>query len=259
MCIITNLIENISDTKIIVNINNQLEQLTIYSNSINNINTNNYMILPVPNPDTVEFLNIDIKTLNNLSQHQFFDTKDTNELLYFRQYNNITLCKSYDELRTFLNNKNVNIYTMCIKHLNNYSGKLWGFIVCQLSVGNFQYMPLCYKHKMMVSHIYIPTKKWYSFDFYDNINKQFKLSINYDWDHYIYLINTTPSILLSSLSTNREYYTINDEHELIIDDKYNLGKYINIDKHFINSKKSNLNIDLFIFYFMNAKSNLLLL
>ena len=232
MCIITEPIENITNTRIIVSINNNLEQLTIYSNCINNSIENNYMILPVPNPDTLEFINIDSTSLNNLTQHQFYENED---IVHLKQYGNIKLYKSYNELfsskESFLD----------IDQLKtNYSGKLWGFIVCELCIGNFQYMPLCYKHKMMVSHIYIPTKKCYSFN---------KINKGYNWNHVIYLLDSLPSILLSSLSSIRDYYTINNEDDFIIDGKYNLGKHINIDKNIINNKNSNLNIDLFNYYY----------
>ena len=229
MCIIINPIDTIYNTKIIISINDELEQLTIYSNCINNKDKINYMILPVPNPNTVEFINIDLSTLNNLTQHNFIDDN-----IYIKQYTNIILYKSYNEL---ISNELFNL-DKYINELINYSNKLWGFIVCQIDIGNFQYMPLCYKHKMIVSHIFIPTKKIY---LAQSIN-------NYDWNHVIYLINVASSIVLSSLASCIDYYIINDEYDLTIDNKYILGKYLNIDKFFINIKNSNFNIDFYNFY-----------
>jgi hypothetical protein len=229
MCIIINPIETIYNTKIIISINNKLEQLNIYSNCINNKDKINYMILPVPNPNTLEFININLSTLNNLTQHTFYDDN-----IPCKEYENIILYKSYNEL---LSNKLFNSEKL-ITELLNYSNKLWGFIVCQINIGNFQYMPLCYKHKMIVSHIYIPTKKFY---LAQSIN-------NYDWNHVIYLINVASSSVLSSLASCIDYYIINDESDLTIDNKYILGKYLNIDKYFINIKNSNFNIDFYNFY-----------
>jgi hypothetical protein len=91
---------------------------------------------------------------------------------------------------------------------------------------------------MIVSHIYIPTKKFY---LAQSIN-------NYDWNHVIYLINVASSSVLSSLASCIDYYIINDESDLTIDNKYILGKYLNIDKYFINIKNSNFNIDFYNFY-----------
>ena len=88
MCIIINPIETIYNTKIIISINNKLEQLTIYSNCINNKDKINYMILPVPNPNTLEFINIDLSTLNNLTQYNFSDNN-----IHCKEYENIILYK----------------------------------------------------------------------------------------------------------------------------------------------------------------------
>jgi hypothetical protein len=236
MCFITNKINYISNIQTLVHINELSEQLTIYSVCIDNYNQDNYMILPVPNPKPLDFLNIDINIINQLTQHNCFNNILCN-------YNNIEILESYNELMIFL--KQTFVINKCYQELKNYSNKLWGFIVCKLNIGNYQYIPLCYKHKMIVSHSYIPTKKCYMLKNHIILNNNY-----YYWDNTIYLLNSIPSILLSSLSTKNDYYIINSENNIIIDNKYNLGNYISVDKYIIKNNICMFNIDLFNYYFI---------
>jgi hypothetical protein len=77
---------------------------------------------------------------------------------------------------------------------------------------------------------------------------------NYNWDNKIYLLNTSPSIVLLSLSNKNEYYIINSENNIIIDNKYDLGKYIGVDKYLIYNSTNKIictfNTDLFNYYFI---------
>jgi hypothetical protein len=241
MCFITNKINNVSNIQSLVHINDLSEQLTIYSACIDNSYDNNYMILPVPNSETVDFLNIDVSIINQLTQDNFFNNTEKSI------FSNIEIFKSYNELLLFF--KKIFIVNKCYQELKNYSSKIWGFIVCKLNIGNYQYMPLCYKHKMIVSHSYIPTKKCYMLKSHIIFNNN-----NYNWDNKIYLLNTSPSIVLLSLSNKNEYYIINSENNIIIDNKYDLGKYIGVDKYLIYNSTNKIictfNTDLFNYYFI---------
>ncbi len=56
MCIISNQVETVAKTKILVAVKPLTNrQLTVYSNSVNNTTDGNAMILPVPFPNTVTF------------------------------------------------------------------------------------------------------------------------------------------------------------------------------------------------------------
>lgn len=57
MCIIADEIINVSDTKIFVGTDvAKKRQYVCYSNSVSNVVNHNVMILPVPNPDTLQFV-----------------------------------------------------------------------------------------------------------------------------------------------------------------------------------------------------------
>jgi hypothetical protein len=59
MCIISNPVETVSQTKILVAPSkDKTRQLTIYSNQVNNTSESNAMILPVPNPSSVKFVDL---------------------------------------------------------------------------------------------------------------------------------------------------------------------------------------------------------
>jgi hypothetical protein len=56
MCLISEPVESVSDTKIFCGVNKEkTKQYTVYCNKVNNISNNNAMVLPVPYPNTVEF------------------------------------------------------------------------------------------------------------------------------------------------------------------------------------------------------------
>ena len=59
MCIILEEIKNISNTEIFISIDKiGSRELVIYKTCIENDDENNFMIIPVPNPDTVKFYNL---------------------------------------------------------------------------------------------------------------------------------------------------------------------------------------------------------
>ena len=61
MCIISNAVENVSNTKILIATNlSTNRQLTVYSNTVANISHNNAMILPVPYPQTIQFHDLEL-------------------------------------------------------------------------------------------------------------------------------------------------------------------------------------------------------
>lgn len=59
MCIISNSVNKVSDTKILIAVNEKTDrQLVVYSNKVDNNSAKNAMILPVPMSNSVKFINL---------------------------------------------------------------------------------------------------------------------------------------------------------------------------------------------------------
>ena len=59
MCIIAHPVDNVGATQIFVAPDaSRQNQITVYSNVVNNSTENNSMILPVPYPDTISFVDL---------------------------------------------------------------------------------------------------------------------------------------------------------------------------------------------------------
>ena len=59
MCLISTEIQQVSKTKILVAPNSDnTRQLVVYSNYVNNVSNSNAMVLPVPLPHTIKFIDL---------------------------------------------------------------------------------------------------------------------------------------------------------------------------------------------------------
>ena len=59
MCIISKEVNAVSKTKLFASLDDTgTRQLTVYSNQVDTDTSDNAMILPVPNPNTVEFVDL---------------------------------------------------------------------------------------------------------------------------------------------------------------------------------------------------------
>lgn len=226
MCIISGEIESVSNTKIFCGVNkNKTQQLTIYANNVDNITTNNMMILPVPFPETVNFY--DLSNYVN-----FFDDCDEcfeNQSLNLSRGFSVSANYSVDSLEVHdvgsykaslamnlndLNNANPKYFYLSpeVKEYlaEHYNHKSIGFILCLLVLGNKEYHPFAYSHKIINKRVYIPTRHFHlhkndNSDYGDYSNfaeldpryaKNSRLDTrddNYadDWSHDIYLYNVT--------------------------------------------------------------------
>ena len=196
MCIISKPVEFVSKTKLYGSLSvDGKNQLTVYSNSVGSITDNNTMILPVPNPDTVKF--VDLSTYSTF----FEDLANcfTNQRHYLYA-NTRSLAAAYtDSYRPTLEVYSVGSYRASIvpsaddfdrldgavfkldKHLAAFLREHYkapfGFIVCALKKGNHTYHPFAYTHKARFeSEIFLPTKHYHNGDG-DKIA---------EWDHEIY-------------------------------------------------------------------------
>lgn len=227
MCIISNQVEEVAKTNIFVAVDSDINyQLVVYSNFVDNDIVNNAMILPVPNPSTVEFHDL-TKFKNffercsscfyekNLPRGRSSNTKcaipDCNFVLPVQNVGSyqVSLAHNIDQL----NNIDSSVFSITddCKHLlnNNYANKNFGFIICKLANSKKEYHPFGYSHFITnTDEIFIPTKHYHAhksfskkiFEYvgFSSTNEN-KDNIKEKWDHNIYLYNAS---LTDSLQKN---------------------------------------------------------
>jgi hypothetical protein len=179
MCMISNEIESVSNTKILVAPNHdKTRQLTVYSNYVSNVSESNAMVLPVPLPQTLQF--IDLSNYANLFEDCakcFYNPYKSKSLSYSTNSANT---KDDKPLQVF----NIGSYKVSVamnleqiekvdsrvfklsqglaQTLNTfYYQPYWGFIICKLNSGPESYHPLAYSHQIIDNKIYIPTRHYH--------------------------------------------------------------------------------------------------
>jgi hypothetical protein len=200
MCIITSNVKKVDKTRIYVSADaNNHRQLTVYSNSVDTL-IPNAMVLPVPNPDSVELL--DFSHYKN-----FFDDL---KLSFHTPASEMRLARSFSNDRARLPIYSVGSYDVTIvptlddfyridfqrfridsglfdflqKH---YSNENFGFLICDLKPGDHEYHPFAYTHHQHRSgRLFVPTMHYHphsqGFDSESHVA---------DWDHLIYSPSTT--------------------------------------------------------------------
>jgi hypothetical protein len=148
MCLISRPVELVDGTKILVGINkNKTRQITVYSNKVKNRSDSNAMILPVPNPESIKFINLtDYKNIfddcdscfhsyvlginsyvlgtNSLNSHKL-------EVFDIGSYK-VSLAMNLDELE-HVDESVFKLSKGCNKVLSKYyNEKYWGFIILKL-------------------------------------------------------------------------------------------------------------------------------
>ena len=275
MCIISNPVEEVTNTKILIVPNTRTNrQLTIYSNEVFNKSSNNAMILPVPNPQTVMFHNLssyptifkDCKSCFYSQQSRSYSTDSysfnvsTNsaklEVIDVGSYQ-VSLAMSLSDLKRV----DTNVFTLssgCEQLLaKDYSNPDIGFIICKLADGNKEYHPFGYSHNIYKNILFIPTKHYHDHSSVQNEKLQTFFptlfprstsasifpSMDEDWSHEIYLYNATAD-------QNLAFVNMSQKDKWTGDNKIKTG-YIDFEfedltrfeKHRINGSQKN--IDLF--------------
>lgn len=175
MCLISTEVNRVSNTKIFCAPSvDKTRQLIIYSNEVDNINSGNAMILPVPLPETLKF--------HDLSEYKdFFDDCDRcfpNQEKNF-SFSNRSINKA-ENLQVFKVGSYMVSVAKNLSQLDQVNGKVfnlsnglkqvlstyyyqnyWGFIICKLITGSSNYHPLAYSHKIIQNKIYIPTRHYH--------------------------------------------------------------------------------------------------
>ena len=204
MCIISLTVEQVNATKIFSCFTeDETRQFVIYSNQVTTNHENNMMILPVPNPNSVDLI--------NLSQYpDFFEDCQKN----FHRYNppqlyaTRSLAASLDHYeRPPLPVFNVGSYIASIvpsvldfdrlnpRHfpvpvdlhnvLRHQYDNEFGFICCRLKRGNHSYHPFAYSHsKHSGGLMFLPT-----FHYHPHGSSSVR-HFDADWDHVIYTVGT---------------------------------------------------------------------
>jgi len=221
-------------------------QITIYSNSVYTTSENNMMILPVPNPDSVKF--IDLSNYKDIFKdleksftiptfgRGFFSGGKNLQVVSVGSYN-ATLVPDYFQIdkidRKIFGTISPNIKNLLSKYYspsieqNNYS--MMGFIVCKLKPSSTKYHPFAYSHKIQNSgKLFVPTR-------HQHHGTQEELMS--DWDHNIYSFNTDKMSGNKLLEDKRVHIDTRkipfDFGQITMFNKYNIkGLHKNFDVEF---------------------------
>jgi hypothetical protein len=190
MCLISTPIQKVSKTKILVGPNhNKSRQLTVYSNFVNNISDSNAMVLPVPLPNSVQFINLSgytdlfedcaecfynpnrLRSLGTFSTNSY-NTRDDKPLEVFNVGSyQVSLAKSLEQL----NRVDLKVFTLSpgLKQTLEmfYYQPYWGFIICKLAKGSEEYHPFGYSHDIIDNKIYIPTRHYHQETKWADVNE----------------------------------------------------------------------------------------
>lgn len=221
MCIINEEVDDVNSTQIYASLDKSgKRQLTIYSNKIVT-EKDNAMILPVPNPQSVSFVDLSdytsifddfqrsfIKrlTLSNTSKSRGFPSMNcVNDTLAVHnvgsyQASIVPSLSDFNKLDKSIFTINPEVFTILQK---NYSST-FGYIVCKLKKGTHAYHPFAYTHdtymienqfslmdlfynKQKKPLLFIPTRHYHTHVHFSHKNNNSEFVD--DWDHIIYTSN----------------------------------------------------------------------
>lgn len=174
MCIIANEVKEVSHTKIMVATNAaRTHQVTVYSNMVNSVTSENAMILPVPYPSSVRFADLSkYTTVFGDCQKDFFNARQTlsRSMSYGVKSQNsndslaifdvgsysVSLANNVADLDRI--NESFQITEECLQFMKSrYTAAFWGFIICKLKSGAHEYHPFGYSHALLNKIFFIPT------------------------------------------------------------------------------------------------------
>lgn len=178
MCIINNNVDNISTKILAFPSKDGKRQFTVYSNTLSNL-TSNLICIPVPNPQSLRFENIDSDIFNQCgSSFQNTTNKTTNN----------TTNDSYTV--TFINSIN-DLHQSGLKPgiiaFLKTSYPTFGFLLLTLKMGNITYTPFAYSHDIQ-NKLFFPTKQYMELDWFHFIWSFFNQKVK--WNYELYSANT---------------------------------------------------------------------
>lgn len=193
MCIISASVNSVSNTKIFVApYDDDHRQIIVYSNEVDTHVRNNTMILPVPNPQSVELLDFshypqffsdcaasfrDMGSRSFALANSLSRSAPSDPLPVFNVGSYIaTIVPSVSEFRR-LDTNHFTINDEVSAMLSRQYDPTFGFIVCKLRIGSHRYHPFAYTHYIHDSHhVFVPT---YHYHPHGGGHRA-------DWDHRIY-------------------------------------------------------------------------
>ncbi len=199
MCIITDTVESVSQTNIFTCATAcNTGQFVVYSNTVETDSFMNAMILPVPNPETVQFIDLsDYAKLFKDMNGSFSKMRDPNAYLsrscaYSPRTSDSVLpvfsvgsylasiANSVDDLWR-IDRRLFRISADLANLLKDKYKSHFGFIVCRLKQGNHSYHPFAYAHdKDPTGLLFVPTFHYHPGEKH----------VKADWDHTIYSVMT---------------------------------------------------------------------
>lgn len=249
MCIISNTINGIFNLKMFVSPNfNNTEQLVAFTVCVNNISENNFIILPIPKTEEIQFIDFTnyINFFDECNSHFSMQKKF---MIYDKTKNIISLQNSFPNpifVKDFITLETT--YTEKINEKvmdflkKNYENNNWSFIILDINYGIKKYMSFGYIHKMQNKKIYIPTKQFRLL----NIETSHYLEKNNDnknvlWDIELFLYNC--SLLKNFNYLKNEEFIWNKSFQI---NKKKINFNFNYTKHFekikINGNFANTNL-----------------
>ncbi len=197
MCIITSTVNSVSGTQIYVSSDETYRrQITVYSNKVDTP-VENAMILAVPNPSTVKFLNFKHYTslfedLASCFKYPFATRSLMASLrssagtlpVYSVGSYNASILQTLEDFER-LNQEVFDLAPGLVEFLERkYRGSGLGFIVCQLKSGNHTYHPFAYTHAQHPNgRLFVPTMHFHQHSYSGG---QPDTDYEAEWEHTIY-------------------------------------------------------------------------
>lgn len=179
MCIVVEEAE-VSSTNIFVAPNKSKErQMVVYSNNVDTRFEKNLMVLAVPNPETVDFVDLseyqeffeDVDSY--YSRHKIatksydggmmYESFSATNSLHIHQVGNFlaSICKNINDLKKIDVKTFGKINDDAMEFMKSkYSDTGYGFVVCKLKKGNYNYHPFAYTHKIS-GGLFVPTMHYH--------------------------------------------------------------------------------------------------
>jgi hypothetical protein len=190
MCIILSTVDKVANTKIYVSPDKENKrQLTVYSNEVAT-KEENAMILPVPNPETIELLDLSNYPKFFEDCEACFTRVPTLSLRSFQPMNAYASLLPVFQVGSYLASIVPSLYDFSrvnrdvfdygddlIRVLEKNYKEGFGFILCVLKKGSHTYHPFAYTHDIQTpNRLFIPTRHYHPGE----------SNSTADWDHIIY-------------------------------------------------------------------------
>jgi len=222
MCIINEPAEVHETELFVAPHSNGIDQITVYANEVKTDSTNNMMLLPVPNPQTVQFIDLqNYQSIFEDLEEPFKRPSRSFGMDKFSLHNNESRSLAVHDVGSYkatlvpthadLGRINVEVFGTVQGNIKDLLGKQYedlpvpfGYIICKLRAGQaVKYHPFAYRHKMAVDKegkkvLFVPTRHEHGHAKTMGVmNPIVPSSVNgihdpneADWDHAIYSINS---------------------------------------------------------------------